>query len=165
MPRTFLSLGSNLGDRAANLRVALARLAPAGIRVARLSLLYETEPQDVRTQPWFLNQVAECETGIHPLTLLRRLHSIERAGGRLRTNDLRRGPRLLDLDVLLYADLVFSTKRLTIPHPRLHQRRFVLQPLLELDRYLIHPITQIPLAQYLSQVMDQDLEVYKPRNV
>lgn len=163
MPRVYLSLGSNLGNRIQQLNDAVNRLAIHSIEVLRLSSIYETEPQDVTAQPWFLNQVAECETALPPLTLLRRLQHTERAGGRDRANAIRRGPRLIDLDILLYADCVLTTKRLIIPHPRLTERRFVLEPLLELNPSLVNPETGLPLSTYLKQTETQKLTIHNPR--
>jgi len=123
--RAFIGLGSNLGDRQATLEAALRRLAPL-----RVSRLVETEPWGRTDQPRFLNAVAELETGLEPEPLLDRLLEIEREFGRVRAR--RWGPRTLDLDLLLYGDRTIRTPRLAVPHPRLAERRFVLEALAEL---------------------------------
>ena len=163
MNTVYLSLGSNLGDRRGNLRQAIEGLTQQGVRITRVSALYETEPRDVAAQPWFLNQVVECETEVTPAELLRRLQRVERQGGRVRRGTVRRGPRLIDIDILLFADRVIHAKDLEVPHSRLTQRRFALQPLLELNPNLVHPGTREPLAQYLAGVEDQQLRLFIPR--
>ena len=122
----YLSLGSNIGDREANLRKALALLEEHG-RVTRVSPFYETEPVEYVDQPWFLNCAAEMETQLSPHGLLDALLSVERSMGRQRTQP--KGPRLIDLDILLFGDLVVDESDLKIPHPSMHERRFVLEPL------------------------------------
>ncbi len=117
---------------------------------------YETAPQDVEDQPWFLNIAAACRTSYFPLQLLARLLRIEREGGRTRMGRSK-GPRTIDLDILLYGEHVIDTPRLTVPHPGLLQRRFVLEPLTEIAPGLRHPVTHRPLASYLIQVKDQPL--------
>src|SRR6202521_6052044 len=126
----YLSLGSNLGDRTANLERAIAVLPEGGVRVLRQSSLYETEPVDFLAQPWFLNCVVEGETSLMPRQLLHALQGIERKFGRKKR--IPRGPRVIDLDILFYGASVMRTEEVEIPHPRLHQRRFVLVPLAEL---------------------------------
>jgi 2-amino-4-hydroxy-6-hydroxymethyldihydropteridine diphosphokinase len=129
--RAFVSLGSNLGERAAALRAALAALAalPA-TTVLAASRIYETAPQDLPDQPPFLNQVACLETGLAPLELLGHAQRIEGAAGRVR--EVRFGPRTLDVDILLFQGVESGAQELTLPHPRLWQRAFVLVPLAEL---------------------------------
>lgn len=129
--RVFLSLGSNLGGRQATLEEALIRLeASDHARVIRRSSLYETAPVGVTDQPWFVNQVAEIETDLAPDDLLDLTQSIERDLGR--TREVRWGPRTIDIDILLYADQTLQTARLTVPHPEMMRRRFVLEPLAEI---------------------------------
>lgn len=132
----YLSLGSNLGDRAANLRAAVAQLDVAG-RLLALSALYETQPVDVPDQPWFLNCVAAIETDKTPRELLKLALQIEAAMGRLRMRD--KGPRKIDIDLLLFANLVVDEPGLKIPHPAMHRRRFVLEPLVEIAPEARHP--------------------------
>ena len=139
MKTAYLSLGSNIGDREACLRQALERLEAAGVRVARRSSIYETEPQDLRDQPWFLNMAVEVETELDPMQLLACIHKIESEMGRQRT--IPKGPRTIDIDILFYGDSVIACSELEIPHPRLDRRRFVLEPLAEITPDLRHPIT------------------------
>ena len=127
MKRIYLSLGSNIGDREANLRKAVERLESLDVHVLRASRIYETEPVDYVDQAWFLNQVVEAETALFPMQLLTRIARVERELGRTRT--VPKGPRTLDIDILFYGEAVVRTARLEIPHPRIAQRRFVLAPL------------------------------------
>jgi len=132
----YLSLGSNLGDRSANLRTAIDRLGEAGT-VKAISSFYETEPVELRDQPWFLNCVVVLETDQPPGALLKTLLKIEQEMGRVRMRD--KGPRLIDIDILLFADWVVDEPGLKIPHPAMHQRRFVLEPLAEIAPEAFHP--------------------------
>ncbi len=132
----YLSLGSNLGDRAANLREALAQLDVAG-RLLAVSALYETKPVDVPDQPWFLNCVAAIETDKTPRELLQLALRGEAAMGRLRMRD--KGARKIDIDIVLFGDSVVDEPGLRIPHPAMHQRRFVLEPLAEIAPEARHP--------------------------
>jgi 2-amino-4-hydroxy-6-hydroxymethyldihydropteridine diphosphokinase len=132
----YLSLGSNMGDREANLRAAIAGLDDAGVRVRRVSSLYETEPVDFLEQPWFLNCVVEGETEVPAQTLLKELRRIEARMGSKKL--VAKGPRLLDMDILLYGQETIDTPELQVPHPRMHLRRFVLAPLAEIAPGLKH---------------------------
>lgn len=132
----YLSLGSNLGDRAANLRAALAQLVSVG-RLLVISSLYETQPVDVPDQPWFLNCVAAIATEKTPRELLQTAMQVETAMGRLRMS--AKGARNIDIDVLLFGDRTVSESGLKIPHPGMHQRRFVLEPLVEIAPDARHP--------------------------
>jgi 2-amino-4-hydroxy-6-hydroxymethyldihydropteridine diphosphokinase len=132
----YIALGGNLGDRAANVRAATRRMAGT-LRVQRLSPLYETEPVGYTDQPAFLNTVLRGTTDLQPLDLLRALQTIERDLGR--TRPFPHAPRTIDLDILFYDDLILDTPRLTIPHPDLHERFFVLVPLADLAPDLMHP--------------------------
>jgi 2-amino-4-hydroxy-6-hydroxymethyldihydropteridine diphosphokinase len=134
--RVYLSLGSNLGDRAANLRKALTELEPR-VRIVLVSSMYETEPVGVTTQPTFLNIAAEAETDLEPHELLRRVKDVERRVGRRKT--YRWGPRVVDIDILLYGDRIVESRELTVPHRELPNRAFVLVPLAEIAPDLIHP--------------------------
>jgi 2-amino-4-hydroxy-6-hydroxymethyldihydropteridine diphosphokinase len=135
----YLSLGSNLGDRQAFLNEALHRLEAAGAHVLRRSSIHETEPQDYRDQPWFLNMAVEVETDLTPQELLAAIQKIETEMGRQRT--IPKGPRTIDLDILFYENQVLTTPKLQIPHPRLTERLFVLDPLSEIAPDLRHPVT------------------------
>ena len=151
----YLSLGSNLGDRRTNLIEAVERMERAGIRVARASPLYETVPRDFLDQPGFLNAVVEVETALEPSGLLVALLSIEAAMGRAHGVD--KGPRLIDLDILLYGERALDTPELRIPHPRMAERRFVLEPLAALAPRLRPPDLEQTVAEMLRNVEGQDV--------
>jgi 2-amino-4-hydroxy-6-hydroxymethyldihydropteridine diphosphokinase len=138
MPRIFVALGSNLGDREANLELALLRMDDQ-LGLVACSTFVETDPVGVTDQPKFLNAVAELQTELAPGELLERLLEIERELGRDRAREERWGPRTLDLDLLLYGNETIDEPGLTVPHPRLAERRFVLEPLHELDPELALP--------------------------
>lgn len=156
MKVVYLGFGSNIGNREANIRQALDQLQSADLRLRRESSLYETEPMGLHDQPWFLNQVAEFETGLQPLELLQRIHTAEKALGRKR--EIVNGPRTIDIDILLFGDVVMKTAELTIPHPRYGERRFVLEPLVELNSALRDPETQQPVAEMLEAVSGQAVQ-------
>jgi len=138
--RVFVGLGSNLGDREATIRAAVAALGDeAGVEVVAVSTLRETDPVGYVDQPPFLNGVAELETELPARDLLERLLAVERRFGRVREGIPAQGPRTLDLDLLLYGDDELDEPGLTVPHPRLHERRFVLEPLAELAPGLVVP--------------------------
>jgi 2-amino-4-hydroxy-6-hydroxymethyldihydropteridine diphosphokinase len=154
----YLSLGSNLGDREENLCRACEALEREHVQILKRSSIYETEPQDVAGQGWFLNMVVECETRCFPIQLLTLLQRIERELGRVRGSGvLRRGPRTIDIDVLLFGSVIMDTAQLVVPHPRMLERRFVLEPLLEIAPALRHPQTKEPLAKYLAPVARQKM--------
>ena len=133
----YLSLGSNVGDRKANLDAAIEGLGRLGT-VAAVSAYYETEPVESRQQPWFLNCAVKLETELMPRQLLSRVLDIEKAMGRKRVQT--KGPRSIDIDILLFGSSVVEAKGLTIPHPALHERRFVLEPLAEIAPEVRHPV-------------------------
>lgn len=149
----YLSLGANIGDRGTNLRAAIAALPKAGVRVGRVSSFYETEPVDYLDQPWFLNCVVEGETVLEALPLLRRLREIETRMGS--NKEFAKGPRLLDIDILLYGGETIDTPDLQVPHPRMLQRKFVLMPLAEIAPELKHPSWMSNVKQLLRVVPDQ----------
>lgn len=153
MKTVYLSLGSNTGDRAALLQSALDALPEAGVEVVRTSSLYETEPQDYLHQPWFLNLVAECRTKLFPLQMLARLKKIEARLGRKRV--IAKGPRTIDIDIILFGNAVVRMPDLEIPHPRFRARRFVLAPLAELAPNLRDPVTKRTVADLLNDTLDQ----------
>src|SRR5918993_462502 len=151
----YVGLGSNLGDRAGYLLLAVRGMLDAGLDVIRLSSIYETEPVEYENQPAFLNMVAELRgsTVSLPEQMLTRLLRIEYALGRKR--DIPMGPRTIDLDLLIFKDQQLETEFLTVPHPRLALRRFVLVPLNELVPSLIHPVLKKPIRELLEHVGDE----------
>jgi 2-amino-4-hydroxy-6-hydroxymethyldihydropteridine diphosphokinase len=151
--KAYVSIGSNLGDRAGNLLLAVRGMMEAALCVSRLSSIYETEPVSEVAQPPFLNMVVEVgDTLPKPEQVMARLLRIEYLLGR--TRGLKDGPRTLDLDLLFYGDLEKQTQFLTLPHPRLHERRFVLEPLVEIAPNLLHPTLKCPASELLSGLND-----------
>lgn len=157
--KAYISAGSNLGDRNSNLESALKSLA-SGTVVRKVSSYFETEPVGYLNQPWFLNIAVEVETELTPLKLLNLCKTIEESEGRIRT--FPNAPRTLDLDILLYGDLVVNDAGLTIPHPRMAERRFVLEPLAQIAPDAIHPVLRKSIRLLLdtcpdtSQVLKKD---------
>jgi 2-amino-4-hydroxy-6-hydroxymethyldihydropteridine diphosphokinase len=151
----YVGLGSNLGDRAGYLLLAVRGMLDAGLDVIRLSSIYETAPVGNEDQPSFLNMVAELRGSTLPAPdqLLARLLRIEYSLGR--TRDVRQGPRTIDLDLLIVKDELKQTEFLTLPHPRLHLRRFVLVPLNELVPNLVHPVLKKPIHEILENTSDK----------
>ncbi|MCX6079520.1 MAG: 2-amino-4-hydroxy-6-hydroxymethyldihydropteridine diphosphokinase [Chloroflexi bacterium] len=147
----YLALGTNLGERSDNLRAAIAAFAPQ-IRILTESKIYETEPWGYTDQPAFLNMVVRAETELAPQGLLARLKELEASLGRI--PGFRNGPRLIDLDILFYDDISLDTPGLVIPHPRLHERSFVLVPLADVAADFVHPI----IARSIREIIEtQDL--------
>jgi 2-amino-4-hydroxy-6-hydroxymethyldihydropteridine diphosphokinase len=151
----YISLGSNLGDRAGNLLLGIRGMLDAGLEVTRLSQIYETEPVDTFAQPAFLNMVAELRVAVlpRPEEVMARLLQVEQSLGR--TRDLAKGPRIIDLDLLLYGNETSDTQLLTLPHPRLHHRRFALVPLAELAPWLVHPTLNKTISELLDALEDE----------
>ena len=147
----YLSLGSNLGDRAANLRESIAQLSSLG-EVLKISSLYQTEPVDLREQPWFLNCIVELRTDLEAQDLLTRIQVIEASLGRKR--EISKGPRTIDIDIVLFNSSVIRHAHLGIPHPRMHERRFVLAPLAELAPNMVHPTLKKSIQQLLRELPD-----------
>lgn len=159
----YVSLGSNLSDRAGNLLLAVRAMLDAGLEIVRLSSIYETEPVETFAQPSFLNLVAELK--VHQLpgaeTMLAKMLRVEYALGR--TRELDKAPRTIDLDLLLFGDAISDTDFLKLPHPRLHQRRFVLVPLVELNAKLVHPTLNKSMSELLAGLDDKSkVELWKP---
>jgi len=149
----YLSLGSNVGDRQRFIEEAIRRLGSPDLKVLRVSSIYETEPRDVRNQPWFLNLVVEAETSLLPRLLLARVRRIERELGRKRA--VSKGPRTIDVDILLYGHFVIGSTDLTVPHPRMAERRFVLEPLCELAPEIRHPVLRRTMRELLGGTLGQ----------
>ncbi|MGE5476530.1 MAG: 2-amino-4-hydroxy-6-hydroxymethyldihydropteridine diphosphokinase [Bacteroidales bacterium] len=153
MATVFLGLGTNLGDRAANLRAALDALATVA-EIDAASAIYETAPLYVTDQPAFLNMAVRATTRLPPMELLRALKHMESELGRVAS--VRYGPRLIDLDILIYDDVVMDEPELILPHPRLHERRFALVPLADVAADLVHPTLGRSIGQLLAALPAED---------
>ena len=160
----YISLGSNLGDRAGNLLLGVRAMMEANFEVCRLSGVYETEPVGVENHGFFLNMVAElCVTGITPEQMMARMIRIEYLLGRMQKNE--KAPRTIDLDLLFYGNLQYQSPFLTLPHPRLHQRKFVLVPLAELAPHLVHPGINQTIHELLEHTDDvSSVKRWKPNS-
>jgi 2-amino-4-hydroxy-6-hydroxymethyldihydropteridine diphosphokinase len=156
LPLAAIALGSNLGDREATLASSVRLLAALG-EVLAVSSNFDTDPVGYADQPRFLNAAALLQTSLAPLDLLRALLAIEEEHGRDRSHGIEKGPRTLDLDLLLYDDVILTTAELTLPHPELHRRRFVLDPLAEVAPAMMHPVLHRTVADLLR---DSDRAVY-----
>lgn len=154
-PTAYLSLGSNLGDRAQNLRAAIARLGG----VLAVSSFYETEPVEFTNQPWFLNCAVAVRTKLTPQQFLAKIQAIEQDMGRRRIQP--KGPRNIDIDILLFGDSILRTLELEIPHPAMHQRRFVLEPLAEIAPDALHPVLNKTVRELLQALPTGDGQVKK----
>jgi 2-amino-4-hydroxy-6-hydroxymethyldihydropteridine diphosphokinase len=152
--KAYVALGSNLGDRAGNLLLAVRGMMEAAMCICRISSIYETEPISDVAQPPFLNMVVEIGTPLPaPEQVMARLLRIEFLLGRIR--DVKDGPRTIDLDLLMYGDVERHTEFLMLPHPRLHQRRFVLEPLVEIAPHVMHPTLKCSCEELLEKVEDK----------
>jgi len=159
----YISVGSNLGSKLENCRKGIAALTCCGkCRMIDQSRVYQTEPVDYMDQDWFLNYVVKIETSLDPISLLDTLKLIERDAGRTR-DAVRFGPRLLDLDIILYNAMVVDTLKLVLPHPRMHKRRFVLKPICDIDPDIIHPVFHRTMQSLLGDLAakDQRITEYK----
>jgi 2-amino-4-hydroxy-6-hydroxymethyldihydropteridine diphosphokinase len=153
---SYLGLGSNLGNRIKNLEIVILALSKqSDIQVTASSSFYETEPVGYKEQKWFINQVVQIETSLSPMDLLEVTQKMEKRFGRKRT--IRWGPRTVDIDILLYSDVIMKNSSLNIPHPHLTKRRFVLAPLAEIAPSLIHPLLGESIRKILIDSSNSDL--------
>jgi 2-amino-4-hydroxy-6-hydroxymethyldihydropteridine diphosphokinase len=156
----IISVGSNMGDKRANCQQGIDRLLSAGCVLVNVSRFYRTSPVDYLDQDWFVNAAVKVETPLAPLDLLAALQAIQKQAGRTKSG-IRFGPRVLDLDIIFYDQLVMKTAELEIPHPRMHKRRFVLRPICDIDPEIVHPLLNIPLKSLLKQLGDNEQEVFE----
>ena len=154
----FISVGSNLGDKLENCQQGVASLVQKSCRLMAQSGIYRTEPVDYLDQDWFVNYVVQIKTRMQPLQLLHSIQRIQKEAGRGR-DKIRFGPRILDLDIVLYDGLTMNTSDLTIPHPRMHKRRFVLQPLCDINPALIHPVFNVDMQSLLNALDDEEQRI------
>lgn len=155
----FISIGSNMGDLFENIMKGIRGLSKTdGILLKKLSKFYQTEPVDYKDQAWFINAAAEIRTCLAPTELFQELKRIEKEVGR-KESGIPFGPRILDLDIIFYDDLVLKTSQLMIPHPRMHHRRFVLGPLCDIRPQLVHPIYRRTMQNLLEGLTDDEQRI------
>ncbi len=155
----YLSIGSNLGDKFGHCRNAMSTIEKNGVgKIVAQSLFYATEPVDYKDQDWFLNAALKLITPLDPRALLEKLQQIQSAGGR-KNNGIRFGPRVIDLDIIFYDNSVFEDVRLVIPHPRMHKRRFVLQPICDIDPQVVHPVLGKTVDELLGNLDKDDQRI------
>ncbi len=156
----YISVGSNMGDKMENCTRGIAGLGMSdACSVVASSPFYRTEPVDYTDQDWFVNAVVKIETRLEPARLLKEIQSVERTAGRIRP--VRFGPRILDMDILLYDDLAVHEADLEIPHPRMHKRRFVLQPICDIDPSVVHPLLKSDMRSLLSNLKKGEQEIIR----
>jgi 2-amino-4-hydroxy-6-hydroxymethyldihydropteridine diphosphokinase len=158
MSIVYIGIGANLGDRKASCLRSIAILKKKDIVIRKISSLYETEPWGVEDQPKFLNMAIEIETGLTPIDLLGLLKEIEKEIGRDQT--YKWGPRTIDLDILLYSDLIMDGENLKIPHPHMHDRDFVLRPLFEIAPDIKHPVLQVTVRELLQTLYKKAPDIH-----
>ena len=157
----IISIGSNIGDKEENCQKGIDALeAHANNTLLKVSPFYRTSPVDYLDQDWFVNAAVKIETLLKPLELLEVLKAVQQQCGRTKSG-IRFGPRVLDLDIIFYDRLVMNTPTLEIPHPRMHKRRFVLQPICDIDPNIVHPLLNISLKSLLNQLGDNEQEVFE----
>jgi len=161
MADVFIGIGSNIGNKEENIRKAIG-LIKEKCKILRISSLYETEPIGFKKQDWFLNCAIEIETEFEPLELLNFLQSIEKKMGRVKT--IKNGPRIIDLDILFYDNKIINEKGLAVPHPRLHERLFVLEPLKEICSDFVHPVLKKSISE-LHSLVNKSQFVMQLRNL
>jgi 2-amino-4-hydroxy-6-hydroxymethyldihydropteridine diphosphokinase len=155
----YISVGSNMGDRLKNCRQGIKSLTASGPnRVLAQSRVYMTEPVDYKDQDWFINIMIKLETTLDPFLLLDKIESIQQAAGRLQ-DEIRFGPRVLDLDIIFFDDRMIDSERLVVPHPRMHQRRFVLKPICDIDPTIMHPVLKKDMLALLNGLGEDEQEV------
>lgn len=159
----YISVGSNMGNRLQNCRQGITALTRSGeSRILAQSRFYMTEPVDYKDQDWFINMVAKLETTHDPFELLDNIKSVQRDAGRKR-DVIRFGPRVLDLDIIFFDDLVLESDRLVVPHPRMHHRRFVLKPICDIDPTIIHPVLKKDMQSLLEGLGEDTQKVIEYR--
>ncbi|MGD2186357.1 MAG: 2-amino-4-hydroxy-6-hydroxymethyldihydropteridine diphosphokinase [Desulfobacterales bacterium] len=157
----YISAGSNMEDRLQNCRKGIESLTTSGnSRILTQSRIYKTEPVDYEDQDWFINMMIKLETAYDPFQLLDRIEDIQRAAGRWH-DPIRFGPRILDLDIILYDDRIIDAERLVVPHPRMHKRRFVLKPICDIDPSIVHPVLKQEMHFLLKQLGDENQKVFE----
>jgi 2-amino-4-hydroxy-6-hydroxymethyldihydropteridine diphosphokinase len=157
----YISAGSNMGDRPQNCRKGIEALTTTGnSRILAQSLIYKTEPVDYKNQDWFINMMVKLETAHDPFELLDHIEHIQRGAGRIQ-DPIRFGPRILDLDIILYDDCIIDSDRLVVPHPRMHKRRFVLKPICDIDPAIIHPVLKQEMQILLKRLGEEEQKVFE----
>jgi 2-amino-4-hydroxy-6-hydroxymethyldihydropteridine diphosphokinase len=151
----YIGAGSNIGNKLENCKIGMAVLSKSqNVQIKEWSRFYKTEPVDYENQDWFINVVAKIETTLDPFRLLKKLKLIEHDAGRV-DNPVRFGPRILDLDILLFDDVVTTSSGLVLPHPRMHKRRFVLKPICDIDPTIVHPVLKKEMQDLLA-ILDEN---------
>jgi 2-amino-4-hydroxy-6-hydroxymethyldihydropteridine diphosphokinase len=157
----YISVGSNIGDKLENCQRGIKALTESGTsRVLAQSCIYTTEPVDYEDQDWFINTMVKLETSHDPYQLLDQIELIQRAAGRIK-DSVRFGPRILDMDIILYDDRIIDSERLVVPHPRMHKRRFVLKPICDIDPSIIHPVLKKEMQFLLKRLGDDQQKVFE----
>lgn len=157
----YISAGSNIGDKLLNCKKGIEALTDSGaITIVAWSHFYKTSPVDYKDQDWFVNAVVKIETRLNPAELLKEMISVQHKAGRI-YDRVRFGPRILDLDIILYDNLVIDSPGLTIPHPRMHKRLFVLKPLCDIDSSIIHPVIKKDMKCLLESLKDNEQKIIK----